>query len=459
MKPNIIFFLIDGGRDDKILTNLKDTKLPNIKKIINQGISFTNCFTSVDGTTMSLNCIFNSLYPTRTGLRAKKVVLTDNNFLDQLKNNDYKIFGYIPNVSSFDSMLKIFQNTNKTYYAGPPVKHISETKNEILKLLDSIKEKKPWFCFIHLLDISALRQEKSPYGISEFFDNKFGETPYEKMLASIDSGIGEILKKINLDETMIIITSDHGSLIPFENKGFTDFEPSFEKELNVGKKLMPKSTHKIGGKIFSSTRNLVRNYRLKKASKELSWYEERSRLPYFKQSLYDEIIHVPLIISGPQIVKKQISELMSNMDIFPTIFELLGINNIKKQIDGRSFKPLIDNLELEEKPIYLHTMPHEKVEDEDLEGLRTKKYKFLRTINEPIKNRYLYDIELDKFENNNVIQTLPEIAEKLETKIEDIKTSSHEESENISDEETKKIEDELKRLGYMWFLIFNPNSN
>ena len=104
-------------------------------------------------------------------------------------------------------------------------------------------------------------------------------------------------------------------------------------------------------------------------------------------------------------------------------------------------------------------MPHEKVEDEDLEGLRTKKYKFLRTINEPIKNRYLYDIELDKFENNNVIQTLPEIAEKLETKIEDIKTSSHEESENISDEETKKIEDELKRLGYMWFLIFNPNSN
>ena len=34
MKPNIIFFLIDGGRADKILTNLKDTKLPNIKKLI-----------------------------------------------------------------------------------------------------------------------------------------------------------------------------------------------------------------------------------------------------------------------------------------------------------------------------------------------------------------------------------------------------------------------------------------
>ena len=450
MKPNIIFFLIDGGRADKILKNIKNTKLPNIQKLVNHGISFTNCFTSVDGTTMSLNCIFNSVYPTRTGLRAKKVVLSKNNFLSQLKNNGYEIYGYIPKVSSFDSMLEIFQNTNKTYYAGPPVKHVAETKNEILKLLDSIKGKKSWFYFIHLLDISALRQEKPPYGISEFFDGvEFGNTPYEKMLASIDSGIGEILDKINLNETVIVITSDHGSLIPFENKGFTDFEPSFEKELKVGKKFMPKSTHKIGGKIFSSTRNLVRTYRLKKASRELSWSEQRSRFPYFKQSLYDEIIHVPLIISGPRIIKKQISELMSNMDIFPTIFELIGIDNIKKQIDGRSFKPLIDDLELDEKPIYLHTMPHEKIEDDDLEGIRTKKWKFLRSANESTKNQHLYDIEFDKFENKNVIQTLPKIAQKLEKQIEDIKLSSCEESENISDEETKKIEDELKRLGYM----------
>ena len=60
MKPNILFILIDGGRADKILTDLEDVQLPNIKKLMNQGISFTNCFTSVDGTTMSLNCIFNS---------------------------------------------------------------------------------------------------------------------------------------------------------------------------------------------------------------------------------------------------------------------------------------------------------------------------------------------------------------------------------------------------------------
>ena len=449
MKPNILFILIDGGRADKILSELENTKLPNIKKLMKQGISFTNCFTSVDGTTMSLNCIFNSLYPTRTGLRVKKVVLTENNFLSQLKNNEYEIFGHMPNVSSFKSILEIFQNVNKTYYAGPPVKHISETKNEILKLLNSIEEKTPWFCFFHLLDISALRQEKPPYGISDFYDDKFGINPYEKMLASIDFGINKILEKIDLDKTVVVITSDHGSLIPFDNKEFTYFEPSFEKELEVGKKFMPKFTHKIGGKIFSSTRNLVRNYRLKKASKGLSWYEKRSRLPYFKQSLYDEIIHVPLIISGSQIMKKQITQLMSIMDIFPTIFDLIGIENKKNKIDGRSFKPVIDNLKIEERPIYLHTMPHENIEKEDAEGLRTKKYKFLRSTNNHTKNRHLYDIELDQFENENIIQILPEIVKDLEKNLEDIKLLSAKESEDISNEETKKIEEELKRLGYM----------
>ena len=138
MKPNIIFLLIDGGRADKILNVQKNTKIPNINHLVNRGISFTNCFTSVDGTTMSLNCIFNSLHPTKTGLRTKKVILTQNNFLTQLKNNGYHIFGHIPQVSSFNPILELFQNRNKTYYAGPPVKHISETNNEILKILDSI---------------------------------------------------------------------------------------------------------------------------------------------------------------------------------------------------------------------------------------------------------------------------------------------------------------------------------
>ena len=426
MKPNIIFFLVDGARADKIFNYNKKAKTTNIEKLIKNGISFRNCYTSVDGTTMSLNCIFNSLYPTRTGLRTKKVILTENNFLSQLKDEGYHLFGYIPKISSFNSMLELFENEEKTYFAGPPVKHISETKNKIIELLNSIKIKEPWFCFIHFLDISAFRQEEPPYGIKEFLDNEYGELPAEKMISSIDHGIGEILKNIDMENTIIVLTSDHGSLIPHDNLRFTDFEPSFKKELELGKKIMPKSTYKIGGKIFSFARNVVRDKRLKEVNNELTWYQQRSRFPYFKQSLYDEMIHVPLIISSQNFVQKNIHELMSNMDIFPTIFDLIGIKN-KKNIDGRSLNTIIKNGKLNEKSIYLHTMPHEKIEEEDTEGIRTSKFKFLRSANEPNENHQLYNLELDEFENKNIVKDLPEIEKELEN----------------------KLEHELKKLGYM----------
>ena len=64
-------------------------------------------------------------------------------------------------------MIELFENSNNTFYAGPPPKHVSETKKEILKILDSIKLKKPWFYFIHLVDMNSLRVKSEPDGIPD----------------------------------------------------------------------------------------------------------------------------------------------------------------------------------------------------------------------------------------------------------------------------------------------------
>ena len=39
MKTNILFILIDGGRADKILTDLEDVQLPNIQKLVNHCVA------------------------------------------------------------------------------------------------------------------------------------------------------------------------------------------------------------------------------------------------------------------------------------------------------------------------------------------------------------------------------------------------------------------------------------
>ena len=66
---------------------------------------------------------------------------------------------------------------------------------------------------------------------------------------------------------------------------------------------------------------------------------------YFKHSttLYQEIIHVPLLIYYPGKLKpKSIEEPVSTIDIFPTIFDILEIG-IPQEIDEVSLLPLIKN--------------------------------------------------------------------------------------------------------------------
>ena len=60
MKPNIIFFLIDGLRADQVYGNNRTCKTPNIDSLIQNGMYFEQAVSSVDGTIVSLNAILSS---------------------------------------------------------------------------------------------------------------------------------------------------------------------------------------------------------------------------------------------------------------------------------------------------------------------------------------------------------------------------------------------------------------
>ena len=77
MNPNIIFLLIDGFRADRCYGKQKTAYTPNIDKLIESGTYFTQVISPADGTTLSLNGIFNGVYPFRTGTRQKKMFLEE----------------------------------------------------------------------------------------------------------------------------------------------------------------------------------------------------------------------------------------------------------------------------------------------------------------------------------------------------------------------------------------------
>jgi arylsulfatase A-like enzyme len=449
MKKNIVFFLIDGLRYDQIYGKFKESFTPNIDSLIDKGEFFTNSFSSADGTVLSLNTIFNSVFSCKTNNRARKIVLEENNMFDILKKSNYNIFGLVPKMKIYDSLIKNFENDEKTYDWIEKNESLQTILSEkIIKLLEKRNKNLPSFTYLHILDLHPLREGNIPKGIEDFNDEKFGNSDYAKTVSSIDSVIGIILKNIDFSNTIVIITSDHGERIPFENLRNSDLEPEFNSTKKIGKRILPKQTHKISGKILSKISKSIKEKEIKKKSLNLNNYQKRSRDPYFTLSLFDELLHVPLLFVGAGITKNINSNFIRHVDLYPTILDSLSLEYNPKRIDGTSFFPFSKSINTKEIVSYLHTMPYEEPHSTDSVGIRTQKYKYFRSESSKQENVHLYDLENDPFENNNIIKNNLQLKNKFEKLIKEIEEGSKEKSE-FSKEEEAMISEELKKLGYM----------
>ena len=447
-RPNILFIVIDSLRYEQCHGKNRTCVTPNIDYIINHGTFFSQSISCADGTILSLNSVFTGLFPFRTGTRSIKFSFEKNNFIQQLIDCGYKIYGFGPALTSFAPLSKYFENENSGYYAGPPAEPLSANLGKkILELLEPKNMDEPWFCCLHIEELHSLREGSLPIGLNNFDDPKFGDSNYERIVSHIDYWIGLFLKKIDLSETLVIFTSDHGERIPFGNIRGIDLEPKLETSKKIGLKIMPKSTHKSGGKFLSHLRKPLGVLRQKNANKNLTPYQIRSRENYFTPSLFDELLHVPLIFYGYNTPKKIITQQVRGVDIFPTIFELIGLKP-KNRNDGQSLYPLILNKQISELPNFIHTIPHAKPTKLDCVGIRTSKFKFFRSVDLKNSQIHLYDLINDPYENNNISKQNSKKSNEMNLILEHFlsQTEIHNESDNEANE---KIAEELRKLGYI----------
>jgi arylsulfatase A-like enzyme len=169
--------------------------------------------------------------------------------------------------------------------------------------------------------------------------------------------------------------------------------------------------------------------------------------------LYDEVLHVPLIISIPGFKEGiTIDELVSTVDIMPTILELVGIKN-KSEIQGISTVDLMFNKN--------HGALRESVysffwRNADVESIRTKDWKFFYqwgAKNSP----ELYDLEKDPLEKDNLAKKYPKIADNFseeldrQTEANSIFLSGFTSSENEEEngEISSQLLESLRALGYV----------
>ncbi len=452
-KPNILFILVDSLRADKVFGKNKTSKIPNIESLIKNGVYFEQAICSTPATGVSVSSIFTGLYPFKIGMGSEKYQKFNpkiRSCIQILKENDYNTYATSPEITSDLGITHDFENPDKSYnnyfslFAG--------LGNQIIQKISANYLKKPWFFYIHIFDL-----HKPVVVPKEFDDEKFGLSQYERMLSATDFWIGKILEKINLSNTLVIFTADHGEYIPFvkhEDKIISLEASAAEKNLWKWGNKVPQNLYPIKRKLaglIRTTRNQIKNTKLDHSS--FSEYERRVLL-HLRQSnvldLYDDLIRVPLIFSGYGITSNSIiSRQTPQVDIFPTILDIIGIES-QEQVDGKSLLPIINGKKLRDSFVYIESSPGIGKGKDKVIGIRSSNFKYFRDLNNTGRVLRLYDLKNDPLEENNIANKSKPVLKNLEEELLKIRPGNYEkyEGDEISEEETKAIEEELKKLGY-----------
>ena len=133
-------------------------------------------------------------------------------------------------------------------------------------------------------------------------------------------------------------------------------------------------------------------------------------------SLYDELIHVPLVIKLPKLkAGKVVSDQISSIDVMPTILDLLDVKvseKLKKQMRGASLVPALKGKAVT-KDVYSETDYRQYTYKRSL--ITKEGWKFIYTLEN--KGRELYNLKKDPKELKNLVEQEPKRAYELEQQL------------------------------------------
>lgn len=443
MKPNVLFILLDGCRADKFLE--KENSKPHINKMIKQGVYFSQAISCTDYTMTSINSMITGRYPFGAGeskTSYEKMISNVPNYIDHFKGYGYHAYATMFSAIHLMGFSKYFENDDQSYEVKTRL--FNGLGEKILKNLSSNNLFEPWIYYVHILDLHR------PILVPDKFSKESTQNRYDLVLRIIDEWLGKFLEKIDLEKTLVIVTADHGDYIPVIDDSLKNEDTIYNKSKKFLKKLIPDSKRE-------SIHSIKSNFKRKLIATKLKTRYEKHSLnlrPDQERYQFEELIRIPLLFIGYNIKPtNSINEPVRSIDIFPTINEIIGLHPLKEKIDGRSLLPLLMKQKLEKLPIYMESTTIHTIAEEPIAvvGVRTEEFKYFRSLQNPSENVHLYDLKNDPLENENLVNKMPDKMKEMEELLIKIRENKQEspQFEKIDDNEVDKVEDELKKLGYM----------
>ncbi|HUJ14269.1 MAG TPA: sulfatase-like hydrolase/transferase, partial [Thermoanaerobaculia bacterium] len=398
-RPNVLIITIDTLRADHLGAygyGLAHT--PNIDRLAAEGVLCTDDITSAPLTMPSHTSIFTGLFPPAHGVRDNGAYALGDGAVtlaERLRDAGYTTHAFVSAIvlSRRYNLNQGFETYDDDLWAqdAPPLfmireRRAPETGARFLAWLRtwSQSKQKPFFTWIHFFDAHQ------PYHPTPQ-DLAVTTSPYDAEISEIDREIGTIVGALKangtLDDTLLIITADHG-----ESLG------------EHGEK-----THGI--------------------------------------FVYDATVRVPLIIRYPRLFQPRTYRgPVRSVDITPTVLDALRLP-AGNRMDGQS---LLESFRGKQPPPDLPQYSESLMSElgfgmAPLYAIRDGGYKFIR-----VPRPELYDLRKDPHELTNLAASDRKVVRRLDAELTQIMGESLKHAvKSGSNPMSRETEESLQALGYL----------
>jgi len=411
--PNVILITLDTVRADRMgFLGSKRGLTPNLDTLARQSVVFNRAYSQVPLTAPSHATILTGTYPQFHQMSDFQVPLAqDLPYAPEiLRAHGYRTAAFVGSIvldpkqrfaPGFDRGFDTYDAGFRTRHPGEDRYHTWERRGDevvahALVWLNQ-RPKGPFFVWVHLYDAHY------PYEPPEPYKSKYASAPYDGEIAYADSAVGKFLSQLRAfglyDNAVIAVMADHGEALGEHGE----------------------DTHGI--------------------------------------FLYDETIHVPLVIKlpGGSSAGKRIDGRVGLVDVLPTILQAVGVA-VPQEVQGESLLGMmtprrataenggtVDPETFLDRPSYAETdYPHRAYHWSSLRALRTGKYLYIKA-----PRQELYDQSVDPNAEHDLSASSKAVTGTLAAQLDAFRQKTSNGKEAPKSAVDPEAQEKLAALGYV----------
>ncbi|RLE25752.1 MAG: hypothetical protein DRJ65_07025 [Acidobacteria bacterium] len=426
-RPNVLLIVLDTVRADHLSTyGYSKNTTPNLTALAGEGVVYERCLSPGSWTLPSHASLFTGLYPRdhKTTCELPRVLRRKyRTIAEVLAENGYATVGFSNNAwlnaatglqQGFANFFDIWRERRPDGRSADGIDEGAATTNErIFRWLDH-DTNRPFFMFVNYFEPHL------PYRPPPPFDSKFVDANFDPIMVAEARGwfhpreLGYVLKVPGME-----VTDSEFEVMHSQYDGEVAYLDARLGELIEGFR----------------ERGLLDNTVVIITSDHGEHLGDHEMMDH-KMTLYDALLHVPLVIRYPPAVHQgsRVSAPVQLIDIFPTILDLCGIDEDQPE-DSRLLPPSpqqappprLSFAEFGRPTVFLEVMlkQYPGVEysqfDRSLVAVNDGRYKLISGSD---GRSELYDLHRDPGERNDIASENPDVVADLTNRLTDFQAKT-----------------------------------